>query len=47
MDRRPGTPSLLRELNDQAALDLLLAVDQARAALLGSVADPSAHARTQ
>jgi predicted NBD/HSP70 family sugar kinase len=24
MDRRPGTPSLLRELNDRAALDLLL-----------------------
>ncbi len=24
MERRPGTPSLLRELNDRAALDLLL-----------------------
>src|SRR6202035_1438107 len=24
MDRRPGTPSLLRELNDRAALELLL-----------------------
>src|SRR5438445_13790266 len=24
MDRRPGTPSLLRVLNDRAALDLLL-----------------------
>jgi hypothetical protein len=23
MERRPGTPSLLRELNDRAALDLL------------------------
>jgi predicted NBD/HSP70 family sugar kinase len=27
MDRRPGTPSLLRELNDRAALDLLLGGD--------------------
>src|SRR6202161_721068 len=25
MERRPGTPSLLRELNDRAALELLLA----------------------
>jgi predicted NBD/HSP70 family sugar kinase len=35
MDRRPGTPSLLRELNDRAALELLLAGGPMTRAQLG------------
>ena len=35
MERRPGTPSLLRELNDRAALELLLTGGPATRAQLG------------
>src|SRR6202167_5955459 len=35
MERRPGTPSLLRELNDRAALELLLAGGPLTRAQLG------------
>src|SRR5579875_1519179 len=35
MDRRPGTPSLLRELNDRAALELLLTAGPMTRAQLG------------
>src|SRR6266704_2630164 len=35
MDRRPGTPSLLRELNDRAALELLLSEGSMTRAQLG------------
>src|ERR1700685_4323228 len=35
MERRPGTPSLLRELNDRAALELLLAGGPMTRAQLG------------
>src|SRR5208282_5881906 len=35
MERRPGTPSLLRELNDRAALELLLASGPKTRAQLG------------
>ncbi len=36
MERRPGTPSLLRELNDRAALELLLASGPMTRAQLGA-----------
>ena len=36
MERRPGTPSLLRELNDRAALELLLASGPLTRAQLGA-----------
>src|SRR3984885_11792016 len=36
MDRRPGTPSLLRELNDRAALELLLTGGPLTRAQLGA-----------
>jgi uncharacterized membrane protein len=35
MQRRPGTPSLLRELNDRSALELLLAGGPMTRAQLG------------
>src|SRR5215467_9734299 len=35
MDRRPGTPQLLRELNDRAALELLLTSGPMTRAQLG------------
>ena len=35
MERRPGTPRLLRELNDRAALELLLVEGPMTRALLG------------
>src|SRR5579863_6359194 len=36
MQRRPGTPSLLRELNDRAALEMLLAGGPMTRAQLGA-----------